>query len=186
MNIYLTIFYISSIIWIFPVFRQRKTEYIKYFIVLAVADPLGMLLYRLTHFPIQIYAFFVIALMLSALSPPKYHLKNAVLSMIASILLWVCTLNSVLIHGFDSILLLAIIVLLCIRFVKKLIIKKVNLFLALLIFYNIISFLRMFSIVLNYEQGAISSIIGNAFQIIFGILFTFINVNTKNFKLNIR
>lgn len=180
------LFYVISIlVWIFPIIKQRKTDYMKYFLLLALADPIGIFIYKSFHFPIQLYALSVIVIMFIFLLPQKLHLKTSILGILLIITISIFTHDIGIIHILDSILLIAIISLLSLRFIGYLLRSKLNLFLALLLLYNIISLFRMVAVIFSIEQGAVSSMIGYVFQILFGILFTFININTKNFKLNL-
>ncbi len=59
----------------------------------------------------------------------------------------------------------------------------INLFLCALLFYITISIFRKMVLAIDPSLGAINYMLGGAFQILFGIGFAFININTKNFKL---
>jgi hypothetical protein len=62
--------------------------------------------------------------------------------------------------------------------------KTINLFLILLIFCEIVTVFKLIAFVLSLSKGGISFYLGTAIQIVFGILFSFININTKEFRLN--
>lgn len=71
-----------------------------------------------------------------------------------------------------------------IHFIQNLISKKaVNLFLSLLLFYITITIFKRIAIILDPSMGAVSYFLGGAFQILFGIGFIFVDINTKSFPI---
>ena len=186
MDIYYTIFYSSCFIWLFPPIKQRKTEYFIFFLILALADPIGMGLHRLFSLSTVLYTLIVLNALISSLLLPRDRIFSLSLGTIVVLFVVIYAPNRETQYVLICLFLLIIITLLAIKFLKRMRKSGFNLFLSLLIFYNIVSFFRMLALVLSVKQGAISFIMGYAFQIVFGIIFTFINIKTKNFKLNIR
>lgn len=64
--------------------------------------------------------------------------------------------------------------------------KIINLFLSLLVLYEFVTVMKLIAIILNLHQGTINYYLGGIMQIIFGILFSFININTKGFRVGSR
>jgi len=61
--------------------------------------------------------------------------------------------------------------------------QSLNLFLSLLLFYELIYNFKYLAAILSFESGGISWFMGTVSQFIFAILFAFININTKDFSL---
>jgi len=61
--------------------------------------------------------------------------------------------------------------------------KAVNLFLILLITYDLTNILKYTAIMLSIEQGVISFVLATFIQIFFGIIFSFMSLKTKDFPL---
>jgi hypothetical protein len=61
--------------------------------------------------------------------------------------------------------------------------KTLNMFLVLLLAYLTITVFRKVALILNPDLGAISFYLGGIFQMLFGLVFIFVNIDTKSFKL---
>ncbi len=185
MSIYYILFYISTFVWFLPLYKQKDTEYFWYFVALALSDPLGKLLITLFHFPATYYILFALSIKLSFLQSEKARKLTLGISM-ASAALFLFVFNSrENIYAGAIVFICIILYTIILKKHKYLIKNRVNVFLSLLVFYNMINLLKYLALVLSFHQGAVSFLMGYAFQILLGILFTFININTKNFKLNL-
>jgi hypothetical protein len=185
MRIALIILSISIILWILPLFKQFKTEYFLFFLILALADPVKTTIGFLFHLIANRFSWVVALLLLSSL------IKNLKLR---KILLWVSLAAFVISISFkfDSNIMLKIALAIHIIILGKIIeiffnrilsSQSLNLFLTLLLFFELIYVFRYIAVVLNIESGAFSWIFGGVSQMLFAILFAFININTKDFSL---
>ncbi|KAF0140424.1 MAG: hypothetical protein FD122_2439 [Stygiobacter sp.] len=58
-------------------------------------------------------------------------------------------------------------------------------FLIMLVFYQLISLLKYVAILLDLYKGGISFYLATFSQILLGIGFLFVNINTKNFPIKV-
>ena len=176
---------ISIILWVLPLFKQYKTEYFLFFLILSLTDPVKTTLGLLFHLISNRFSWVVALLLLSSL------IKNLKLR---KILLWVSLGAFVISISFklDSNIMLKIALAIHIIILSKIIeiffnrilsSQSLNLFLSLLLFYELIYVFKYLAAVLSLESGSVSWIIGSVSQFIFAILFAFININTKEFSL---
>lgn len=185
MKFYQITYLLSIICWAFPVIKQRNTIYFYFFFILAVSDPLRLLIYQLFGILPGSYFPLVSFLLILSLAKKKYSIFISAAAVIL-------TLITNIFHLQDSLnFLIALINHMVLFFIftdtlggdliKK---KTINLFLILLIFCEIVTVFKLIAFVLSLSKGGISFYLGTAIQIVFGILFSFININTKEFRLN--
>jgi hypothetical protein len=183
MKIPLILIYISIILWIFPIIKQYKTEYFLFFLILAIADPIKLLLYLFFHLGSQRFSWITaLFLITSLITKARTKLTLFTVSLIAitisflyKIDITVMMLISCLLH----IVILGIIILnLFNRFV---ITETLNLFLCLLILYESLNVMKYLAYLSSYDAGAFSWFVGGVSQYLFALLFTFINISTKEF-----
>jgi hypothetical protein len=185
MNINNILFYLSSAIWFLPLFKQKNTRYFGYFLVLALSDPIGMMLYNLISFHTTYYTLIMLVIKLSFLQNQKNRIKIFLLGVIFAIFVLMFFNSRSQLYFCASVFFFFIIITLALEsfgYIKK---NKINLFLNLLIFYNAINLFKFIALAMSFEQGAISFTMGYAFQILLGIVFLFINISTKNFEMNL-
>lgn len=175
------------IIWYFPLFKQSATKYYFYFLVSAISAPAGLLaLFFLKVLP-QYTCITVYLLLLAAFLEKKKAYYAIALAVIAAVLFPLIKPSTRLIFSvaaiLDLIIFLNIILQLMDRFLKK---SELNFFLMLLFIYHAIDLVKMFDIAVNLNLGIAYYYIGLVAQLLFGIAFWFINVNTKNFKIKLK
>jgi len=183
MNIPLILIYSSIILWIFPIFKQYKTEYFLFFLILAIFDPVKMLLYLFFHLGAHRFGW-VTALFLITVLTPKIRIRNALLvvsfiAMAISILFKMDTTVMMLISCLLHLVILGIIIVCLLN--RFLITQSLNLFLCLLIVYESINVMKYLIVLSNNETNALSWYVGGVTEFIFALVFTFININTKEF-----
>jgi hypothetical protein len=176
------IFYLSIFAWLFPPFKNRKTEYFLFFLILAVADPLVYLLIAATKIdPIQIYPFINYALIVSLIEFNKVR-KNWILFIIPLIGLFLASffLSFIFLYGI-KILLSSIILFFFLKaallYVNKH--QSINLFFLLLILYEITIVVKYIFVATHTRTGIIYFFIMSFFETFLGIYFTFFNVNSS-------
>ena len=178
------IFLLTTIIWIFPIFKQRNTEYFSVFFVFAISDALRMIIYVL--FKISPYQYFPIFSMfvLLFLIPKKYRIFPLIAGLVFILSLNLFHFPVKTSYLATSLAHVVIALIICYKFFENLRLKKaVNLFLILFIMYEFTTVYKLLALSLMTKQGNTSFNIGTFFQFAFAIAFTFINVNTKNFPI---
>jgi hypothetical protein len=173
------------IIWLFPPIKNRGTEYFNYFLFLALADPVVLLLRHLFHIPFNVFhLMFGFFLALSFIKDKKTQIIVLILSLLMPVSMYIIKILPIYYALLSAIIQVIIAFVVSMRIVLYL--KQsysLNLFLCLLMFYMSITVIMRIAVLVNLDLGAISFNLGAATQILFGIAFIFININTKNFKL---
>lgn len=176
---------ISIVLWILPLFKQFKTEYFLYFLILSLTDPIKLTLIFLFHLGPNRFSW-VVALFLLFSLIKNSKLKKVLLcvSLAAFIISVSFKINT---NIFMKIALAIHIIILGkiteMFFNRLLSSQSLNLFLSLLLFYELIYVFKYLAAILSFESGGISWIMGSVSQFIFAVLFAFININTKDFSL---
>lgn len=185
MSIPLLIVVVSIIVWFFPPFANKRSQYLFFFIILAVSDPIMLLFYyTLKVNPNNLFAASALLLLSSLIT--KKNIRNILIAASVPLALFFTSGNfsrSITVGSFCLIHVAIIYVLIdiFIRYLSEN--RAVNLFLTLLITYELITILKIVAAMLSYEGGAVSYYLASFIQIFFGILFSFINIDTKNFSL---
>jgi hypothetical protein len=174
----------SLIIWCCVPFRQYRTGYFYFFIILAVADPFKLtLLYTFKIIPMNVSPIIFIFLIFSLYSK-KYTYIPILASIIYFIILLQINFEQYIPRNISFIFQIGISIIILYRILHYLYENKaINLFLVILMTYLLINTFKYLAVILNFEQGSISYLLGSISQILFGILFLFINEKTKDFNL---
>lgn len=188
MKIPYIISFLSICVWIFPPFKQYKTDYFYFFLVLSIISPVTHALFFLFRISSLIsavtFTFIVISTLMS-------YRKQRYFFIILSILWFVFALSfsihrNILIITFigEHIFIVIILINSLMKYLEKT--KAVNLFLILLITYELINILKFTASLLSIEQGTISFVLATFIQIFFGIAFLFISFKTKDFPIYVK
>ena len=176
---------ISLIVWLFPAIKQYKTDYFYFFIVLAVADPLMMSFLFILRLTAQTTAPFFQLIQIGSLRPKKLlWLPLALIFLFIFVWFIKESNNALLLTG--SIGHLIIFMMIISRLIDQL--NKRQLlsgFLVLLSIYELINVLKVLIVVTDLLHGITQFYIASFFQILFGLLFSFISVKSSrlDFKL---
>jgi hypothetical protein len=175
--------FISIILWILPLFKQYKTEYFVYFLILALTDPLVLVFLKLFHIVGNRFIVFVALLLLWSLITNTKIKRLLLLSALPVFIIAVSySLENKLIVGLGCAVHLIILGVIATNLLNRLLhTQTLNFFLSLLILYELIYVLKYLAIILNNETGAMSAFIGSVSQIILAVLFIFINIDSKEF-----
>jgi len=184
MNITLILIYTSIVLWIFPIIKQYKTEYFLFFLILAIADPVKMLLYLFFHLGSPrfscVTALFLITSLVPRIRTKQILFAVSLLAFTISLLFKMDVTVMRIISCMFHIIILGIIIFgLLTRFVIN---ERLNLFLCLLILYESLNVMKYLAYLSSYDTGIFSWYVGGATQYLFALLFTFININTKDFS----
>lgn len=184
MNIAVVIVLLSMFIWLFPPIKQYKTKFFLFFLFYALADPIAIS--SVYFFKISGQRFYPIFLFLVLFSLfEKTKVKTVGVIIIAIVFFYLSQFLSqdqliivdIIIHFF-------ILLMISYMFTKHIIDEgSVNLFLILLITYELIALLKNFAVIVDFQQGLYQFYVSTLIQIIFGISFIFININTKSFQI---
>ncbi len=179
------IFYISLIIWLFPPIRQFRNRLFFFFLVLAIADPIGLLYQAVLNRPApQLYTLFLSICMVISLfeietiKKHRYILISIILAILA--LLFFITLPM---KVYMPILLVVQIVIL-IMLLKLSILKyvssgKLNLFYSVLIFYQLTVVIKFFNFMIGFADAGALFIFTTIAQNIFGLFFSIVRENKQ-------
>ncbi len=178
------IMYLSALIWLFPPIKQHKTQYFTFFLILAIFDPILYTMYLI--FRLQTLKFYPLITFLIIISLSS--IKNKLLwlaSFVVIIILTYVYQNDTKNLYYLCIILLSVVLFLIINKLMLMIIqhKVLNVFLSLLLVYALINELKFIAIALNLYQGVTSFYLASFTQLFFGISFSFITINTKNFPV---
>ncbi len=187
MTIPYLLFFISILIWFFPPFRQYKTEYFLFFLILAVADPVGALLnIFLAVKPIH-ENLVVTFLLIIALIDGKQLKKNWIIVILSFLILLAAMLNLPLIDSYGIKILLSSIILFIILKNSLLYFNKnqtVNLFFLIFILYEITIIIKYIYTASRTHTGIIYFYTTSFFELFIGIYFCFFNKeNSPKFRL---
>lgn len=174
--------YFSIIIWFLPPLRQRNTKYFTFFLILALADPVTIILmYATKIYSIKISLIITYILIVSVLQH-KNNLKHLSVLLSILVLLFVVdiyfTINEIfLVKVFLSSALVFIFLKETILYLNKDL--KINLFLLILTFYEITIVTKFIIYITQLNLGVIYFYITTAFEIFIGIFFIIYNVNNS-------
>lgn len=188
MKIPYIISFLSISVWIFPPFKQYKSDYFYFFLVLAIISPVTIaffFLFRISSLISTVtFTFIVISTLMS-------YRKQRYFFIILSILWFVIALSfsihrNILIITFivEHIFIVIILINSLMKYIERT--KAVNLFLILLITYELINILKYTASLLSIEQGTISFVLATFFQMFFGVAFLFISFKTKDFPIHVK
>ena len=181
MHIPIILVYTSIILWIIPIFKQYKTEYFLFFLILAISDPLIMLFYLFIHFNAQTFTWVVILFLITSLTTKKRKRQTLlVVSLIAMTISLLFKMDTTVMLFISCVLHLVILGIIIVSLLNRfLITQSLNLFLCLLIVYESINIMKCLVSLSSNNTGIFSWYVGVVTQFIFALLFTFININTK-------
>lgn len=177
---------ISIIIWFLPLFKQYKTEYFLFFLILAINDPINILLMYLHTLNWQfVHITFSVILVYSLL---KRNKKNALILISTLLLMYVVVWHYPDINKiFNALIHVVIIFIILNNLFQQLNLKyELNLFLVIFVSYELTGIMKFIVAYTDAVNGMVLFYLTSFLQIIYGILFSFINVNTKVFKLRVK
>lgn len=174
MSIAVLIIYLSSLAWIFPIFRQYKSNLFYFFLLLGLSDPLTIFSLKIFHLRPGII-FTIIAPILFYCINIDRQKKISITS--AEIFVFLLTLILLLTVSNNDVIMLVIHTLILIRVLYKILIELhhkqiVNVFHIVLAFYMITSVASLLIYLNGDHQAIILFYINLAFQILIAIFFS--------------
>lgn len=187
MTIPYILFFISVLIWLFPPVRQYRTEYFLFFLILAIADPVGALLNIFLAVK-PIHENLVITFLLIIALVDTERLKKRWIFVFLSFLI---LMTAMIFLPFKSmygikILLSSIVLFIILKnallyFNQK---QTINLFFLVLILYEITIIIKFIYTASRTHTGTVYFYTTSFFEFFIGIFFSFFNKNNSpDFKL---
>ncbi|NJD22586.1 MAG: hypothetical protein FIA82_07955 [Melioribacter sp.] len=188
MNIPVTISIISTAIWILPPIKQYKSDYFYFFLILAFLDVMQPVVFFFLHMdPRHVAIIFLLFLISSLPSSHKQRYFFIILGIFTSVFFLGFSFQNSTLTLIRMAMHVIIVIILINSFVKyTLKVKAVNLFLIILITYELITVFKFIAGILSFEEGAFSYVIATFIQIFFGIAFLFISFKTKDFPIHVK
>jgi hypothetical protein len=185
MTLSYVIFVLSIIVWLLPPFKSVNTRYFYFFVVLGVTDPIRFAIVLLFHYNPPLISILLSGLyVITLLDSRKQQYFVAAFTAVLMVIYYAAAIPIDRVKYFTILFNLGIILIISVRIIDHLKeTKSLNLFLALFLAYELITVFRVIAILVNPRLGTVSYMLGGAIQILFGIAFVFININTKSFKL---
>lgn len=188
MHIALIIYWCNVAAWMLPPFRQYRSDYFKYFFILALADPGTLstnLLFRI-H-PLKIFMVISFLQLLSLITFKSKWNKAAALGMLIFIFCYAIFYSSVNI-AFSAVILfhsviLAIIVFQLVQWIAGK--HQLNLFLLALILYETSIILKMYFHLIRIEQFMTHFYVTTGFEILLAVFFIFFRIDDQRVGLRL-
>lgn len=175
--------YLSIITWLIPPFRQYRTNYFLFFLILALLDPISFIFRFLFNTTIP-FAFYIYTNFLLFLSLLDFNIikKNTFIFITSSIVLLGILIFAHFTNNQSLIILLAIQFLILSIILKKFIVKyafdkKINFFLLVLIFYFLTIISKFLNVLTGFADATAFFLITSIAQIIFGLYFSIVREN---------
>jgi len=185
------ILYTSIVTWAFPPFRQHKTKYFYFFLILALSDPIHITLGRLLGVNRSYY--YLSVTLLLVLSLIEFKVKKQILlgSFFVLIIIFTSLMGDTKV-GYAVFVACQVVIL--IFFLRDLFIdirenENINLFYIVMILYIVSIIIKMVFYIVYQSTGYLYLFITNIFQLLIGIYFICYNVNNSRrillFKKNV-
>ncbi len=190
MNIFQFILFLSIIIWLIIPFRQIGKKYFYYFLSFALLDPLTEFL-RIAFKSSSNY-FFVPITCLALISILNISIIKKYRYQIIVLFVLVCIFNFTKIMSENTFIILCIIHLLIflkllkvfsINFVRN---KLFDIFLTILIFYEITVILKFLNLLTGFTNADIYFYITTTFEILFGLFFCIFRSDDSRLVLQLK
>ena len=199
MRIALIIIYLSSFAWIFPIFRQYKSNLFYFFLFLGISDPLTILLFQIFRHPpgiisvifapilLLLFRFFFIMILFYTINIDRQKKFS-----INSIEIFVFLLTFILFFTVpnNDVIMLVIHTMILIRVLSKILIELhhkqiVNIFHIVLAFYMTTSVASLLVFLNGDYQAMVLFYINLAFQILIAIFFSLFSEDNPKLIYNV-
>lgn len=171
------LFFSSIFIWLFPPIRHYRRKFFKFFLLVAITDPLALLfVFTFKSNPPLLYYIVLNFLIYTTLLTTKTIIKfrlSLIISLIILCLPTIFGLNELFNHSIILILYFIIFLL----FLKFFIIEYVqndtiNFFYLALMFLELTTILKILNVIIGFTDAASYYITTTIFQILFGLFFS--------------
>ncbi|MGE5350776.1 MAG: hypothetical protein ACM3P0_01750 [Acidobacteriota bacterium] len=187
MNIGYIIGELAQFVWLFPPFRQYKSNFFYYFLIMALSDPLGML-FRYFHisYPYALYPFTSGVLIIPVIALNKKIRWSVTLPFLAGMLALGLSYrhrNIGLITAANFLVLFFYVIRYVTVFASKY--RYISFFHILLLIYNASLVFKLINFVLDYQKGLIYFYFSSAFGIAVAVLFCIFREKDKRFSIKL-
>lgn len=174
MNLALTILYISTIAWVFPIFRQYRSNLFYFFLFLGICDPLTFVFIKTLHIKNEIIAVIIAPILFYAIDIDR---KKPFEINKTEIAVFILTAVLVVLIKNLNVILLIIHTLITIRAIFKIIIELhikqiINFVHVVLAFYMISSVVSLLIYLNGDHQAIVLFYINLAFQTLIAVFFS--------------
>lgn len=173
------------VLWLLPPFKQYGTEYFYFFVVLAAADPIMVSAYYILRIQPQIIAPFTLLILIASMRLKKL-LWLPFAFVFLFILIWFSRESKIALPLINSFCHFVVFMMIISRLIDQLSKRQLlSGFLVLLSVYELINVLKTIIVITDILNGLTQFYIASFFQILFGLLFSFISVKSSrlDFKL---
>ncbi len=187
MHIALLIIYLSAFAWIFPIFRQYKSNLFYFFLFLGISDPLTIFLFHVFHIPPGIIFVIFAPILFYTINIDRQKKFS-----INSIEIFVFLLTLILFFTVpnNDVIMLVIYTMILIRVLYKILIELhhkqiVNIFHIVLAFYMTTSVASLLIYLNGDHQAIILFYINLAFQILIAVFFSIFSEDNPKLIYNV-
>ena len=184
---YFAIIYSSMIVWAIIPFRQYKTEYFIFFLILAISDPIVLTIYSVVHLnPLRIYPMLILLATFSLIQFNTIK-KNLFLVILITFLSTYASIEAS--FKILKIILLVIHIAMFFIILKKVIIEayqndRIKIFYFVFCIYITSLIMKYLISIVDIKTGMTYFYLTSAFEILIGIYFIIYNVkNSPSLKL---
>ncbi|MFH1195205.1 MAG: hypothetical protein V1720_05805 [bacterium] len=184
--IWMIISLFDVLVWILPIFKQYRTDYFLFFLVLGISDVIAVILAFVFHLQtVNIYPVTTLLLMVVLLNNRKSTV--VLLLVITGYFLTIIfgKIHYMTIYVINAILVFIVLLLLIRELYNKIVTRRIlNWFLFVLVIYFTSNVVKILAFLINPSSpGLIQMIVTTFLQIGFGIFFCFATVENTNWKL---
>jgi|ERR1035437_402415 hypothetical protein len=179
--------YISILVWLLPPFKQLKGGYFLYFLISGYSDPLALLLgqvFKLDPYYTHLLIAFLLSISILFYSKKLNSKWIASLILLLMLSLWLGDKNTI----FIPIIIFRFLIILQLlnSFANEFLLKqRINIYLSVLIFYEITIMLKYAAVGCNYSLGIYFYYLTSVFGMLICLFFIFYNLqNSPLIKLH--
>ena len=188
MSLQFIIVYLSILFWIFPAIRQYKTEMFWYFLVLALSDPIGLILIAFrTNNPHTTLIISFILLFVVIWSLLKKSSTKAVLFVVSTLFIvsfFVPRIFSTYLALLFHIIIIFYFIQRSLSFITRT--NKVNIFHLFLLLEEISIVLKVLAVLNGAKMGITFFLVTNLFEILIAIFFTIFKENDNRLFIDLK
>ena len=189
----LTLYYkylviVSIVVWLITPIRQYKTRYFWFFLTLGLADPVSIIAARNFHIvSAQFYVPFDILFFFSVIEYKNINVYKILLYLIIVGLGTYSFFHFWEYGGFFFTAVLFLVLVILIRQSFQFIVERgsINIFHAVLVFYQALNVFKSLTVLLNFSTGVWFYFISNVVQIFLGIFFALYREDDPRFLIEV-
>lgn len=178
--------YLGTIIWLLPIYKQRKTEYFHFFLILGVSSPISLIAYYTIHLvPTNISLASTIMLITSLF--PKFYKKYIYSIIILTVFFLIASASNdyLQIKQIGTVIGQSIMLLIIANRLLKGILKDniLNIGLLLTVFFLFTAIMKYVVIIIDPKSGELFFYLTTAVVFIVPITLAFMSINDSDYKI---